>query len=158
MKNLFKEAHKMTREIATKYEVNYQSQFGLVLSYLLENKEEEEKMLENLKGTEKQVKLANDIAKDINAILEDVKEGLEVYAKTEKGAKRNVENFNNLISFFKTYENAGDLINDFKEIVYKDTRHSKMNVFTEVLKEKNMKGLARVYKGVKDIYFEEDYK
>lgn len=44
MKKIFKEAHKMTREMVEKYGVNYQVQFGLNLSYLLENKEEEEGM------------------------------------------------------------------------------------------------------------------
>lgn len=41
MKKIFIEAHKMTREIVKKYEVNYQVQFGLCLSYLLEKEEEE---------------------------------------------------------------------------------------------------------------------
>lgn len=42
MKKIFVEAHKMTKEIVKEYEVNYQVQFGLCLSYLLEEKEEEE--------------------------------------------------------------------------------------------------------------------
>lgn len=41
MTNLFIEAHKLTREIAAKYEVNYQAQFGICLSYLLEKGEKE---------------------------------------------------------------------------------------------------------------------
>lgn len=59
MKKIFKEAHKMTREMVEKYGVDYQAQFGLCLSYLLENKEGEE--VKELKGTEKQVKWAEDI-------------------------------------------------------------------------------------------------
>lgn len=42
MKKIFKEAHKMTREIVKEYKVNYQAQFRLNLSYLLNNKEEKE--------------------------------------------------------------------------------------------------------------------
>ena len=43
MKNLFKKAHEMTREMKEKYpEVDYQAQFGLCISFLLEEKEEEE--------------------------------------------------------------------------------------------------------------------
>jgi len=72
MKNLFKEAHKMAREIKAKYpEVDYKLQFGLCLSYLHENKEETEMMefdfetrydnLPELEGTEKQVKWAKGI-------------------------------------------------------------------------------------------------
>lgn len=59
MKKIFKEAHRMTREMVEKYGVDYQAQFGLCLSYLLENKEGEE--VKELKGTEKQVKWAEDI-------------------------------------------------------------------------------------------------
>src|SRR5690554_1061676 len=44
MKKIFKEAHKMTKEIASKYDVDYQAQFGLCLAYLL-NKEEEKEMI-----------------------------------------------------------------------------------------------------------------
>lgn len=41
MKNLFREAHKMAREITRKYEnVDYRTQFGLCLSYLQEKEEE----------------------------------------------------------------------------------------------------------------------
>ncbi|HBX47564.1 MAG TPA: hypothetical protein DEF85_01565 [Clostridiaceae bacterium] len=43
MKNLFKKAHKMAREMKEKYpEVDYHAQFGLCISFLLEEKEEEE--------------------------------------------------------------------------------------------------------------------
>lgn len=62
MKKIFKEAHRMTREMVERYGVDYQAQFGLCLSYLLENKEEEE--VKELKGTEKQVKWAEDIRED----------------------------------------------------------------------------------------------
>lgn len=36
MKNIFKEAHKMTREMVKEYEVDYQAQFGLFVSFLVE--------------------------------------------------------------------------------------------------------------------------
>ena len=44
MKKIFMEAHKMTREMVKEYKVDYQAQFSINLSYLL-NKEEEEEML-----------------------------------------------------------------------------------------------------------------
>jgi hypothetical protein len=41
MKNIFKRAHEMAKEIKKEYpEVDYRAQFGLCLSYLLNNKEE----------------------------------------------------------------------------------------------------------------------
>ena len=61
MKKIFKEAHKMTRKMVEEYGVDYQAQFGLNLSYLL-NKEEE-KMVKNyveVKGFEIKVK-GNDL-------------------------------------------------------------------------------------------------
>lgn len=43
MKTKFKEAHKMAREIKAEYpEVDYSAQFGLCLSYILKNEEENE--------------------------------------------------------------------------------------------------------------------
>ena len=43
MKNLFKAAHKMTREMVAKYkDIDYKAQFVLCLAYLQENKEEKE--------------------------------------------------------------------------------------------------------------------
>lgn len=60
MKKILKEAHKLTKEIKAKYpEVDYRIQLGLCISYLLENKEEEG--MKELKGSEKQVKWANEI-------------------------------------------------------------------------------------------------
>ena len=47
MKEIFKKAHAMTREIKREYpEVDYRTQFGICLSYLLNNKEEEKEMKE----------------------------------------------------------------------------------------------------------------
>ena len=42
MKKMFKEAHKITKEMVNKYGVDYKTQFGLCLAYLLESKEEKE--------------------------------------------------------------------------------------------------------------------
>lgn len=56
MKKIFKEAHKMTREMVKEYEVDYQAQFGLCLSYLLNKKEEEEVKLETVEDIKTLVK------------------------------------------------------------------------------------------------------
>ncbi|MCY6957843.1 hypothetical protein [Clostridium brassicae] len=59
-KEIIKKAHEMTKEIKNQYaDVDYKTQFGLCLSYLLKN-EEDMKMVE-LKGTEKQIKWAEKI-------------------------------------------------------------------------------------------------
>ena len=58
-RNLMKEAHKMTKEIKEQYpEVDYKAQLGLCLSFL---SQEGGKEMVELKGTEKQVKYANDL-------------------------------------------------------------------------------------------------
>lgn len=47
MKNTFKRAHEMTREIKREYpEVDYRTQFGICVSYLLNNEEEKEMIME----------------------------------------------------------------------------------------------------------------
>lgn len=76
MKNLFKKAHKMTREIVERYnDVDYKAQFTLCLEYLSEG--EEEMVKAELKGSEKQIKWAEDIRAEliekINAAKENEK-------------------------------------------------------------------------------------
>ncbi len=73
MKNIFKKAHEMTRGFVEKYEVDYQAQFGLCLSFLFENQKEEKEMKE-LKGTEKQIKWARDIRNNMIKSLNELKE------------------------------------------------------------------------------------
>ena len=78
-RNLMKEAHKMTREIVNKYgDVDYMTQLGLCLSFL--SQEGGKEMIE-LKGTEKQVKWAEDIRNRIikvNEIFEKAIEGVDM--------------------------------------------------------------------------------
>ena len=70
---IVKKAHKMTKEIKNQYpEVDYRTQFGLCLSYLLNMGGN---VMVELKGTEKQVKWANDIRNmllEIKAVLDTV--------------------------------------------------------------------------------------
>lgn len=76
MKNLFKEAHKMTREMMKKYnDIDYSAQFTLCLEYI--RKEGKNMIKAELKGTEKQIKWAEDIRAEliekINAAKENEK-------------------------------------------------------------------------------------
>ena len=78
-RNLMREAHKMTREIVNKYgDVDYMTQLGLCLSFL---SQEGGKEMVELKGTEKQVKWAEDIRNRIikvNEIFEKAIEGVDM--------------------------------------------------------------------------------
>ena len=78
-RNLMKEAHKLTKEIKKQYpEVDYKTQLGLCLSFL---SQEGGKVMVELKGTEKQVKWAEDIRNRIikvNEIFEKAIEGVDM--------------------------------------------------------------------------------
>ena len=78
-RNLMKEAHKLTKEIKKQYpEVDYKTQLGLCLSFL---SQEGGKEMVELKGTEKQVKWAEDIRNRIikvNEIFEKAIEGVDM--------------------------------------------------------------------------------
>jgi hypothetical protein len=101
MKNIMKAAHKMTREIIEKYnDVDYKTQLGLCMSYLLENKEEEKvEKVAITKGSEKQIAWAEDIRNQNIRTLEREIEELklrevdgtgsfpELIAKLEKAVK-----------------------------------------------------------------------
>lgn len=71
MKKIFKEAHKMTREMVEKYGVDYQVQFGLCLAYLLEEKEQEKEMVE-LQGSEKQIAWATKLRDGALGLFEEL--------------------------------------------------------------------------------------
>ena len=78
-KNLMKEAHKLTKQIVSEYgDVDYKTQLGLCLSFL---SQEGGKEMVELKGTEKQVKWAEDIRNRIikvNEIFEKAIEGVDM--------------------------------------------------------------------------------
>ncbi|CAI3549090.1 hypothetical protein [Clostridium neonatale] len=97
MKNLLKEAHKLTKEIKNKYpEVDYKAQLGVCISYL--NNKGEDKMVE-LKGTEKQIDWAEEIRKNIIEMFDK---------KIEKMNDENVKNsevYNELVRNRKNFRN-----------------------------------------------------
>lgn len=117
MKKVFKEAHKMTKEMVEKYGVDYQAQFGLNLSYLLENKEAE-KML---KGSEKQVKWANEMLDTINTTLNELEAGSKiVWPESEKNQRAVKSRTDFFREFLNEIKEAADVIDKFKEISYID--------------------------------------
>lgn len=72
-KELMVKAHEMTKEIKNEYPgVDYKFQLGLCLAYL--HAEGENKEMVELKGTEKQVKWAEDIREEMLKDLEHMKE------------------------------------------------------------------------------------
>ena len=62
--NILKRAHQLTKEIKIEYpEVDYKAQLGICLTFLYDNKEV--KGMVELEGTEKQVKWAEEIRKEM---------------------------------------------------------------------------------------------
>lgn len=104
-RNIMKEAHKMTKEIVEKYgDVDYKTQLGLCLSFLAQEGEEE--MVE-LKGSEKQIKWAKNIRKEMEEILIEAKENRLASKATEKKYNKRSENWKekNNIKDLEDYKN-----------------------------------------------------
>lgn len=134
MKNLFIEAHKMTGEIKRKYnDVDYKVQFSLCLSFLIEKDDEMGKLKEFIGteaefiGTETEIKLANDIRKDllktINEIesikIEKIKKG--VYVKKNMSIEETTKMYKEKMAMIKkrilSANNATLFIRIFKVVL-----------------------------------------
>jgi len=108
MKKIFIEAHKMTREMVQKYGVDYQLQFGLNLSYLL-NKKEEEEMI-------KLYKVYNEIYKEDDFYFADL-EGDKVYELDYNGEL--IEQTGVIVDDFFDVEDAEEVkIEDYYNVKY----------------------------------------
>ncbi len=156
-KELMKKAHKMTREIKREYpKVDYKFQLGLCLAYLCENKGGIE--LLELNGSEKQVKWANNIRREMievsdffsnfkNVTNEQLEEyGLEDFEIEVKDFVLDL--FDELYNHIKTEKNASWFI----------TQSSRLLTKTIVVKEIiNIFDIKEVFKLSKldkeDIYF-----
>ncbi|HHD2753310.1 TPA: hypothetical protein ACOTG0_002119 [Clostridium perfringens] len=120
MSLVMKEAHKMAKEIKAEFpEVDYKTQLGLCMSYLLNEKGESE-MVE-LQGTEKQVKWANDIRGELVKIAtkQQFKRILKLLNEKEE-AVFFIDNFKFVTSKFldgyKKYEKCFSYEMDLEEI------------------------------------------
>ena len=85
--NILKRAHELTKEIKREYpEVDYRAQLGICLTFLYNNKEVVEMGKVELKGTEKQVKWAEEIRKNLENALESTKgfEDVEIWDEDHK--------------------------------------------------------------------------
>lgn len=114
MKKIFKEAHKMTREMVKEYKVDYQAQFSINLSYLLNNKEEKE-MERNLRGSEKQIKWANDLLNHLDKYVNRVLEGYEKGEALEEEKEEFDEFLEEEIDRIRNNEKSWEIIAALKE-------------------------------------------
>ena len=132
---IMREAHKMAKEIKNEYpEVDYKFQLGLCISYLLNERVEEKMELKELKGTEKQVKWANDIRektlefvaenkrlKELEALIQDVEEAkffidnLKVMTSQYANFSRKSEDCECALKFLKRKKEQKDAFENAKE-------------------------------------------
>lgn len=115
---LMKEAHKMAKEIKREYpSVDYKFQLGLCIKYLLKESKKEGIKMTELKGTERQIKFANDIRNYVVFQLENTNvditkknKFIEALAK-QKNAKFIIDNF---VDNFKVKDVRATALDYFK--------------------------------------------
>ncbi|EGT4211818.1 hypothetical protein QCK_4286 [Clostridioides difficile CD45] len=143
MKTLFKEAHKIAREIKEKYnDVDYKVQFSLCLSFL--NKKGDIKMKE-LKGSEKQIIWANDIRTDILSLTNELEKSkieriknedykikdMSIEEMTER-CKRKFERIREAIS---NIEDAKFFIDNFRNVLKYNSLNQKAFQINQIFRE-----------------------
>lgn len=121
-KELMIKAHEMTREIKAKYpEVNYKFQFGLCLTYLQNEGVEDVK---ELKGSEKQVKWANEVRESLLKGCDLAIEYLNELIEKKKAVKhftRRLDNAKKIKVGFENEEKASYFIENFGACNRKET-------------------------------------
>lgn len=156
-KDLFKEAHRMAKEIKKEYqEVDYNFQFSLCLAYL-----QEEKEMVALRGTEKQVAWAGEIreyfltylksmrekpARNGRMIAEDLKEDFPPVIRKDKvnkelRRKKGNEYLDKIEFLLKTEDRAVAFINLYKGVgMYKiEYSHSTIiSYMAKIIKNNNV--------------------
>ena len=128
MSKVFTEAHRITRDMVEEYGMNYRAQFAITLSYLL-NKEGEE-----VEGTEKQVKWANEILETVNRVLDNVAEGAKaIWSDSERNQRAASQRVNAAKKVIADMTHAGQVIESFKDVSYaKDAQSRVLTALTKV--------------------------
>ncbi|HGM3507138.1 TPA: hypothetical protein ACKOR7_001713 [Clostridioides difficile] len=144
MKNLFKKAHEMAREIKRKYnDVDYKVQFSLCLSFLIEKKGDIK--MKELKGSEKQIKWANDIRTDILNLTNELEKSkieriknedykikdMSIEEMTER-CKRKFERIREAIS---NIDNAKFFIDNFRKVLKYNSLNQKAFQINQIFRD-----------------------
>lgn len=132
MKNLMREAHKLTKEIKKEYpEVNYKVQLGICLSFL--SNKEDLNMVE-LKGSEKQVAWATEIREEmVEAFTTALKqkqakkqEKIEAEEKISNKLENVIINLQTALDKINSQKDAKWFIDDFKYFTSDDCKEAKV--------------------------------
>lgn len=115
-RNLMKEAHELTRQIVDKYEdVDYKTQLGLYLSFLSQEKGGKE-MIE-LKGTEKQIKWAEDLRGRFVKYLDfikDLADGIEISESLQDDIEDDFDSIEEAFELIEKQEKVSKIIDALK--------------------------------------------
>ena len=154
MKKVFKKAHEMTRKFVEEYGVDYRAQFGLCLSYLLNEKEEGNMKIEmkELKGTEKQIKFANAIKEATLEVVNQFERAIEEYSKNEEMKERNMQRLEKVKNLFENYKSAGKFIEDWKEVIYTNNKAERIIIIADKLEERGIKITWRILNKLQEEY------
>lgn len=115
-RNIMREAHKLTKEIISKYEdVDYKAQLGLCLSFLSQEKGGKE-MVE-LKGSEKQVKWAEDLRGRFVKYLDyikDLADGIEISESLQDDIEDDFDSLEEAFEVIEKQEKASKIISTLR--------------------------------------------
>ena len=147
-------------QIAKGFEGDYQARLSLALRQAWKEergKEEVRIEMKELKGTEKQVKYANDIKEAVLEIIEQLPDKIAKYSKDEEMKNKYIELYNKEIKdLFESYENAGDFISDWKTVVYAKAKSERVKIVGDILKEKGINITRRIMSKFQYEYVEQE--
>src|SRR5690554_3166569 len=125
-------------QIAKGFEGDYQARLSLALRQAWKEergKEEVRIEMKELKGTEKQVKYANDIKEAVLEIIEQLPDKIIKYSKDEEMKSKYIKIYNKDIKgLLEGYENAGDFISDWKAVVYAKAKSERVKIVGDILR------------------------
>lgn len=114
--------------------------------------------MKELKGTEKQIKFANDIKEAVIEIVEQLPQKIDRYSKHDAMREKYMKRFEEIKDLFESYENAGDFINDWKAVVYAKSKSERVLLVHDILKEKNLGITARIMVKFQQEYLDQEYE
>lgn len=119
MKNIMKEAHNLTKKIIRKGD-SYKATFRICLSYVHSQAKKGVKKMVELKGTEKQVKYANDIKDNLVATMTNainaIEENQAERGKRSKRADRIANQLREEIEIINAMQEAKEVIETYKKL------------------------------------------
>ena len=114
-RNIMREAHKLTKQIVSEYgDVDYKTQLGLCLSFL---SQERGKEMVELKGTEKQVKWADDLRGRFVKYLDFIKDlasGIEISESLQDDIEDDFDSLEEAFEVVEKQEKASKIISSLR--------------------------------------------